>query len=370
MIQDLQVKIQRLVSGLVSILLLFGALAAGLAVIPLPRLESPLAVYSLTREVAMYRSEAPLFILGDGLFPQQCGKARRVGFHQIQLFPYASAECRQSVISRRARLLDADLRVPWALVPPDDRRELQDLSTRAMARVRTSVIQGVRSPFFNEEYASVLADILHGAIGLAWQAPAVRDATSRAFGAVRQESLNTLAENLSPLLSAKAQQGMWRGLADYTANLFNREHRQNSQLAGLAQEILRDPQVQARLVEALPAILGTEEAVRAVPVIAAELGRSLLEDPRFVPLMARILSDPRFLPLEPATPGERLLTVVPQRLMRLRQRRDHNPLVGHVLRNLISGERGFLVLLLTPEQEVLLMANDLPNGIILVRGKP
>ncbi|CAK0780364.1 conserved hypothetical protein [Gammaproteobacteria bacterium] len=336
--------------------------------IPLPRLEPPLAIFTLTQEVAIHRIEAPMFILGDGLFPQQCGKARRVGFHQIQLFPYASAECHQSVISRRGRILDADLRVPWALVPPDDRRELQDLSTRGMARVRTAVIQGVRMPFFNEEYAQVLADILQGAIRQAWRAPSVREATSQVFGAVRQESLNKLAENLSPLLTAKAEQGLWRGLAGYTLNLFSREPRQYGQLAELAQEILRDTQVQARLVEALPAILGTEEAIRAVPVIAAELGRSLLEDPRFVPLMARILSDPRFLPLETSTPGERLLTVVPQRLMRLRQKRDHNPLVAHVLRNLIGGERSFLVLLLTPEQETLLMANDLPSGVALVRG--
>ncbi len=368
--QDMQIRLQRLMSGVISLLLLFGSLTAGLAVIPLPRLETPLATYTLTQEVVIHRIEAPIFILGDGLFPQQCGKARRAGFHQVQIFPYANAECHQSVIGRRARLLDADLRVPWALVPPDDRRELQDLSTRAMERVRTSVIQGVRSPFFNEEYAPVLAEILHGAIRIAWRAPAVREATSQAFGAVQQESLNTLAENLSPLLSAKAEQGLWRGLAGYTLNLFSREHHQNSQLAELAQDVLRDPQVQARLVEALPAILGTEEAVRAVPVIAAELGRSLLEDPRFVPLMARVVSDPRFLPLEPTMPGERLLTVVPQRLMRLRQRRDHNPLVAHVLRNLISGERGYLVLFLTPEQESLLMANDLPNGVILVRGKP
>jgi hypothetical protein len=46
--------------------------------------------------------------------------------------------------------------------------------------------------------------------------------------------------------------------------------------------------------------------------------------------------------------------------MRMRHRKDHNPLVSYVLRAIMRGQQNFLVLMLSPEQEQQLSHRNLP----------
>ncbi len=358
--------------ALASAVIMGSVVMAALTILPLHALEHPDAAYTTLGSINAGGGEGPVFLLGSDLFPHQCGKALLTSSGALGLFAYAEKPCRDAVTGLRPYLLQADLRVPWAIVPTTEREDLRNLSGTVVAQWESLGQTLFHSSFFAQAYAPIFKDILRGAIRQAWTSPATDQVLTRASETFDRRPMNQMLDGILPVFVEKAKQSFVHKLQVYTASLFGGQSKANEDaLIELSTEVLADPKVRAQLAESLPVLLTSREAVSVGAVLARATGSAILDDPRTLPLLGRLLTDQRFLNLQPfSAEAEHLLRVLPVRLLRLRHRLDHNPLATYVLRMMVRGQPGFLVLLLSPQQEQELANSDLPPGPALRRVSP
>ncbi|MEO5335751.1 MAG: hypothetical protein H7841_02485 [Magnetospirillum sp. WYHS-4] len=364
---------QRSVMAFVSLFILAGVVAAGYRVLParfLPWEEAGTAFRSTYNMGYWAGRGGAVFLIGDDLFPYQCGSALVEAPFSVRIRAFEERGCAEHLETRLVRLYEADLRVPWALIPESDRTELKAFGREAMAYLRGSILAAVASPYFDLEYRPVLADIIRTALRRAWYAPVTQVTLSRAARTLDPHLVDRVTAGLLPIVLERAESTFWQTLKGYAGSLVGGgKETEGSPLTRVTVDLLRDERVHAHLVETLPALAASGEMTGLASTLASEMGMALLDDPRMLPLASRMLTDSRLLGDAPAPSplgGKRLTRDLPRWLMRLRHERDHNPLVSQVVKNLIRGRSGFLVLLMTPAQQELLVRGDLPAGIGLV----
>jgi len=347
---------------LASFLLLGGAFTAGVEIMPLPGAYRPSVLYAIHGSTGIAVGDGPVFLLDEDLFPHQCGKGRLGRDGTLALVAYSDPRCRNGVASLRPHLLSADLRVPWALVPADMRLQLRRLASAAIEHVHTLVLRVFHAPFFAQDYTPIIEDMLRTAFKQAWSAPATHQALGRALETFDRAQVNELINGLLPVVSEYARQNLWRTVrSSLSAIIGSGGQEQRDAMGQLMAEVFTDPRVSEHLSRTLPPLLSSHEAVAIGTVLASETGKALLADPRLQNLAARLFTDRRFLRLRPiGVDAERLFAALPTSLLRMRHRRDHNPLTTYVLRAQVRGRPSFLVLLLTPEQEQQLADSNLP----------
>lgn len=365
---------RRSVMAAMSLTILVGVVVTGVRVLPARFLpESDRArLYHTSYNVGHWggRSGA-VFLIGDDLFPYQCGMAQVVADFAIRVEPYEERGCASHLEKRLVRLYEADLRVPWALIPEADRTELKDFGREVMAYLRGTMVTAVSSPYFDQEYRPVLADIIRTALRRAWYAPVTQMALARAIRDLDPALVDRVTSGIAPIALEKAESTFWQSLRSYAGSLLGgKKGGEGTALTQVMIDLLKDERIHAHLVETLPALAASGQMTGFASTLGAEMGVALLDDPRLLPLVSRLLTDSRLLgeavedsPLG----GKRLTKDLPRWLMRLRHSRDHNPLVSQVVKNLARGRSGFLVLLMTPAQQELLVRGDLPAGIGLAR---
>ena len=358
----------RILMALASLSLMAGVVIAAFNILPHSP-DGPDASYVTLGSINAYAGEGPVFILGDDLFPHQCGKAQLTSAGGLDLFAYADPACRNGVTALRPYLLAADLRVPWAVVPKIERKDLGNLAGLVIAQWETLGYQLIHSPFFEQSYTPVIKDILRNAFRQAWISPVTGQALRRAAETFDRRQVDGIIDGILPIFLEKAKKNFWQTLRSYTEAMLSGENKANQEaMARLGAEVFSDPRVHAHLAQALPSLLISREVMIVGAVMAKESGKTIFDDPRTLPLLGRLLTDQHFLSLQPfSVEAEHLLRVLPTRLMRLRHRLDHNPLATYVLRAIVRARRGFLVLLLSPQQEQQLADSDLPPGPALRR---
>jgi hypothetical protein len=285
------------------------------------------------------------------------------------LVAYHEARCRLGLVSLRPHLLPIDLRVPWALVPSAKRQELRRLASLALAHFYLLGQRLIHAPFFVEDYAPVIDEVVRSALRQAWSAPATRQALTQALDTLDRDQVSAVVDGLLPVLAEHIRQNLWLTLRSATSALLGSEDReQRAALGQLLGEVLADPRVALHLERTVPPLLSSREALAVGTVLADQVGKALVSDPRLQDLAARLVTDRRFLGLQPIGPdAERLFAALPAGLLRMRFRHDHNPLATYVLRALVRGRSGFLVLMLSAGQEGQLMGRDLPPEPVLGR---
>jgi hypothetical protein len=72
---------QRLWLSLASVAMLVGALGAGLDILPMPGRSRPTAVYAIHGSTGIPGGYGPVFLLGEDLFPHQCGTSLPITRH-------------------------------------------------------------------------------------------------------------------------------------------------------------------------------------------------------------------------------------------------------------------------------------------------
>ncbi len=358
--------------ALASLVLMGAVVVAAISILPWRGFDYPDAVYATLGSLNAPVGDGPVFTLGDDLFPHQCGKARLAREGRLRLYAYADPVCRDGVVALRPYLLAADLRVPWAVVPPDERRDLRDSAGTVMAQWELVSQELFHSAFFAQNYAPTFRDVLRGAIRQAWIAPATDQALARAAETFDRRQVDQLVEGIIPIFVEKARKNLWQTLHTYGEAMLGSGDKVNEEaMAKLGAEVFADPRVRTHLADTMPNVLTSREVITVGAVLAKESSKAILGDPRTLPLVGRLLTDQRFLDLHPFSPeAEHLLRVLPVRLLRLRHRLDHNPLATYVLRTMIRGHQGFLVLMLSPQQERQLANSDLPAGPALRRVAP
>jgi hypothetical protein len=366
----------RLVMALMSITLIATAFAAGRSVFPAKLFgqqpDAPVIHASRNNLENWLGREGPIFIVGPDLFPHQCGKAKVQDIFAVGLTPYADPVCQTALAGGMVlRHHEADLRVPWALIPDSDRQELRKFGRDVMTHLRGSFSSALKSNFFEQEYRPLLADILRVALRRAWGAPASQLALARALRSVDKKLLDQVARGIIPIAIEKAENNFWQALKGYAGILVGeRKKPEASALSRIMIDLLQDERVQSHLVETLPLLASSGETASFAAVLGAEMGIALLDDERLLPLLAKLMSDSRILSFDDASSGiggKRITRDLPQRLMRLRHDRDHNPLVAYVVHTLLRARGGFVVLVLSPEQHDSLSRSELPVGIALKR---
>lgn len=330
----------------------------------------PVASYTVLGHVSANVGDGPVFTLGKDFFPHQCGKAR-LGT-TLSIFPYKDAACRTGVSNSRPYLMAADVRVPWAVVPTAERENLRHLAGVVMDQWEVVGKQLFQSAFFRQYYAPTLKEIAQNALRQAWAAPVTEQILTRAVHSFDRSQLDRIMEGLVPIVVEKAKQNLWQNLRSYAAAILGSSTSVDQEaVLHLAAKVFADPRTRDHLTQTFPPLLTNRAVVMVAAVMARESFRVILDDPRTMPLLGRLFTDQRFLSLQPFTAEvEQLIRTLPLRLMRLRRRFDHNPLATYVLRNLIRGRRGFLVLMLSPEQEQQLAESDLPSGPALRKIEP
>lgn len=365
----------RVIMAILSLMLMGLVTVAAFHIFPL--LNTPLppaASYNVLGNINANTGEGPIFTLGADFFPHQCGKARfgSSGAATLNLFAYGDEACRIGVTNLRPYLMTADLRVPWAIVPTAERDQLHHLAGVVMDQWEVVGKQLLQSVFFRQYYAPALKEIVHGALRQAWATPATEQVITRAVHNFDRTQLDRIMEGILPIVLEKAKQNLWQTMRSYAAAILGATTNADQEaMLRLAAEVFADPRTREHLTATFPPLLTNRAVVMVAAVMARESFRAILDDPRLMPLLGRLFTDQRFLSLQPFTVEfEQLLRTLPLRLMRLRRRFDHNPLATYILRNLIRGRRGFLVLMLSPEQEQQLAESDLPAGPALRKINP
>jgi hypothetical protein len=358
---------QRVWLALASVTLLAGALAAGLDILPIPGRVRPTAVYAIHGSTGIPVGYGPVFLLGGDLFPHQCGTGHLGRNGVLTLIAYREPRCRLGIARLHPHLLPIDLRVPWALVPADKRQDLRRLATAAGAHFYLLGQRLIHAPFFVEDYAPVIDEVVRSALRQAWSAPTTRQALTQALDTLDRDQVSAVVDGLLPVLAEHIRQNLWRTLRTAASALFGSEdRRQREALGQLLGEVLADPRVALHLERTVPPLLSSREALAVGTVLADQVGKALVSDPRLQDLMARLVTDRRFLGLRPIGPeAEHLFAALPGGLLRMRFRHDHNPLATYVLRALVRGRSGFLVLMLSEHQEGQLLGSDLPPEPVL-----
>lgn len=358
-------------SALLSLMLAGAALGAALSVLPLSG-DRPAATLALQGSTGIAAGEGPVFLLDEDLFPHQCGKGRLRTDGILSLYPYSGEDCLAGAAWLHPLLLPADPRVPWALVPLNERNHLKRLGAATLEHLYEVLLQTLQAPFFADEYIPPIEDLLSASIKDATASPAVTRALAQAGESLDRERLEALFGGLIPVLAEKIRDNLWRTLGDLLPALFDSSDPAWREAAvQLLGEVLADPRVREHLGQTLPVLLASPQAMAVGTALAAEVGKTLLLDPRLAELTGRLVGDRRFLGLRPfGADAERLLAALPAGLLRMRHRWDHNPLVTYVLRSQIRGERGFLVLLLDAGQERALAGANLPPAPTLKRIVP
>lgn len=365
---------RRSVMAAMSLTILVGVVVTGLRVLParfLPESDQARLYHSSYNVGHWSGRSGAVFLIGDDLFPYQCGEAQVVADFAVRIEPYEERGCSTHLENRLVRLYEADLRVPWALIPEADRTELKDFGREVVAYLRGTMVTAVSSPYFDQEYRPVLADIIRTALRRAWYAPVTQMALSRAIRDLDPVLVDRVTAGIAPIALEKAESTFWQSLRSYAGSLLGgKKGGEGTALTQVMIDLLKDERIHAHLVETLPALAASGQMTGFASTLGAEMGVALLDDPRLLPLVSRLLTDSRLLgeavedsPLG----GKRLTRDLPRWLMRLRHSRDHNPLVSQVAKNLARGRSGFLVLLMTPAQQELLVRGDLPAGIGLAR---
>jgi hypothetical protein len=366
---------RRPVMAVISLTIMTFVVAAGTEVMPprlLPSTHEGVAFHA-SHDVGQWAGRAGnVYLVGSDLFPYQCGTAEIESPFAVHLTPYFERGCRQRMESLVVRLYEADLRVPWALIPEADRAQLKSFGRRLMTFLRNSAVTATNSPIFEREYRPILADMIRAALRTAWTAPATQAAFSHATGTLEPELVDRLVDGIAPIVVAKAESSLWQSLRDYANTLMGgKTEDKDTPLSRGLRDLLRDETVQAHLMDTLPALASSGAMTGFASTLASEMGMALLNDPRLLPFASRLFTDSRLF--EAGTvpspfSGRTLTHDLPQWLMRLRHERDHNPLVSRVIKDLVRGRPGFVVLLMTAAQRDALSQGDLPAGIELTRG--
>ncbi len=358
-------------SAISSGLLMMAVLIAGFTILPWS-LGAPTAIHALQGSTGIAVGEGPVFLLGDELFPHQCGKAQLSSNGVLSLYAYGSKMCRKGVKHLNPHLLPTDLRIPWALIPDGDRHRLQQLGGSVLEHARGVFQRVIHSPFFIEEYAPLMEDVIRTALRRAWTSPAVAKALTRAGSAFGPTQVDSLVDGFIPVLAEKARGSLWRTVSTSLSAVFgSTDQGARAAAAQLVAEVMADPRVREHLAQVVPALLSTPEATAVGTTLASEVGKALLDDPRLLEMAGHLLTDRRFLGLRPfGAEAERLVAAIPEGLLRMRHRRDHNPLATYVLRAQIRGQRSFIVLLLDDKQEQALAGANLPAAPNLRRIVP
>lgn len=355
---------QRMGLAMASALLMTSAMLAGWSIVPVGAAKLPVVRYDLQGSTGIAGGDGPVFLLNDQQFPEQCGRAYLHEGGTLDLVPYRSKNCNIASVEWRPHLLPADLRVPWALVPPKERAQLQQLGAAAMEHLYRVAARLVHAPFFTRDYLPAIQDILGQAVETAWKAPATRQVLIQELGTL--DPMGQLTEGLLPVVIEHARGNLWRSLRAAVAALTGEvDAEQRQVLTQFVDEVFADPRIHEHLEQRLPPLLSSPQSMTIAVTLARAVGQTLVRDPRAQELVLRLFTDQRFLGLRPlANEAQRWLMAVPEGLMRMRHRRDHNPLTTYVLHAQMRGQPRFLVLLLTPEQERQL-AGSLPPEPLL-----
>jgi hypothetical protein len=348
-----------------SMLLCLLMLVAAWRTLPLDRGSGDVR-YALAGNFYGSPGDGPVFILDEQWFPKQCGRGRLDRHAVLHLAPYANEQCLVTVDTLRPHLLPADFRVPWALVPEDEREHLNKLGSLAVDRLYRSFVQLTQTPFFRQDYVPRLRDALRRALQVAWDAGEVRQLLGEQLASLQPNPVDQLARDVLPIAAEHLRNHPWRSLRSALAILSGDiDAQQHRLISDLLNGLVSDPRVQRYSEDALLRFLTSEQMTRVAVAWVHAIGRVLMEDQLVQRLLLDLLADQRFLSMRPlAEDAQRWIKAFPAGLMRMRYSKDHNPLTTFVVRAQIRGQSRFLVLMLTPQQERHLISSLPPEPLL------
>lgn len=365
---------RRILMALTSLLLMLGVALAAVRIVPrLPgSVIKPDVSYAMLGKINANTGEGPVFILGNDLFPQQCGKGYLTNSGKLNLLAYQNPSCQAGITQLQPYLLAADIRVPWSVFPSKERDELRRLAGTVIRQWESVGDQLIHSQFFQQYYSPEIKEILRDSFRSAWVSSAVENALNRASETFDRRQIDQIIEGIVPIVFEKAKKNFWQTLRGYTESLISGEDKSHQEnMAKLGAEVFADPRTREHIAQTFPVLLTSREVMIVSAIMAKESFKAIINNPRSLPLVGKLLTDQRFLALQPfSTEVENFIRILPSRLMRLRRRFDHNPLATYILRNMIRGRRGFLIIMLSPNQELQLANSDLPPGPALRRIDP
>lgn len=333
-------------------------LSAGVVVFPEPTTQAP-RPYVLPRSLTTPPpgSELPVFRLRGDAMPLKSGMAVVLGETvHVGLWPSTPDD-----LTAKAEpvVLTADLRTLWALADPEGRAALRKAGD-GLVTVTRDLLKASASPVFEAEYMPAIRGLVRRAMLRAWEEPETRYAFADALYAVDTAAIEDSLGNIAAVFMEKVEGHLWQRVKSATARLLGMGSA--AEVEGVLSEVLRDPRVQRDLAEAVPHLLRGREFDAFVVRFAAAFANALLAEEELLPVMLKIAGDTRVIATQ-AGVGDRLtdlLRTMPRHLANLREDRDHNALASYVVRTLLQGRKGWVVVYLTPEQRAALGADSLP----------
>jgi hypothetical protein len=351
-----------LISRLTSLLLLAAAAAAGWVV--WPRTELPansVALVTATDRDVVFAPSSPAFVLDESFFAHQCGRLLRTS--GLVLSPYADPSCGERAQNATLVVYNADLRLLWSLLTEPERDAIGLTVRETSTFLRDSLRGSLTESFFINEYRPLVRDILRSSLERTLERKVVRDAIDRAISNLDRRAMESLVAGIIPVVIDHFEAGLWTNLQALANGWLGGNS--SASLTELVSKVLKDPRLRTHLNTALPALAASPGVSDAAMLIAVEFAGVLLEDPRVPQLIQHLLTDRRISTMAVLGRGA-VADGLPQKLLKLRSRTDHNPLSAYVVGLAMHGRSGSLLLMLTPEQYQRLIPSA-GAGIVLVR---
>ena len=341
------------------------AVAAGASVWPkLSPPEDSVAMAPAFDRSWSFPQSSPAFTLDEQLFSHQCGRLLSGDDGRLLLAPYAEPSCQAAAAEATAVVYGADIRLLWALLTEAERGEISATFRETAFWLRHSLQSSMTEPFFEREYRPLISEILRSAMERTLQRPAVREALQKGVASVDPQVLDAVIDGIVPVAMEKIEANLWGNLKALAGGLFGGSDR-SSTLGQVMVEVAADPRVRDHLHATLPRLMASPGLADAAVLAASEFVGVLVEDPRVGQLVQRLMTDRR-IAVAGGLGRAAMPQGLPRKLLKLRTPADHNPLSAYVVRLVMHGRSGNVVLLLRPEQYARLSPQAGP-GVVLSR---
>lgn len=328
-----------------------------------------LPVLHFTPEVPAWNVYSPLepwpvFVLDNHGFPSLCGHAwpaptiaaENIDVKAVSIQPFLSQRCRERLLAQdKLAVYPTQFMLVWALLPEDERAlvvnnlfgDAQFPWNGMLAQLQDFDTDGDASRLVIQRVMSALVS--------AMRSTEVEDRLLALFDVLDPRVVTELEDALWAVTRSHAGNELWESLIGWPKRWF--ASGDDSPHTGFATRLIgamnNDPRTREALTHAFDHAAKKPETARFLSALLQEFTTVLLTDPQLASSLETVLAGASFDTFSGhlTTNSERerlkqILTELPEQLLRHRHPRDHNVLVTFLVRDMILGRSGHLLIAL------------------------
>ncbi len=357
---------RRLLPAVSSLLLILIALWLGFSALPpsvFSRSQKSIQLIAEATPRVLPRQPTPVFLFNADFFPIQCGSTTQhieenapasAGDYALNLIPYRSGDCTKRLREAEQLFLQpANLQLLWALLPADARENLAHDFWESAHDMGRNISSAFDTSYYDRVYRLELMSIVQDAVRQVMEDPAQQAMILETVRTVNPRYVDRYVDEIWPVVREKVGANLWSGLHGFAGGLIGWGGESGGSFTGsVLQAIAEDPRALESAFRIGLDVLGEPQVVHLTNNLGKTFFKLILADPRLPILLDRMFMDPQLFPDAHSLKVDLdfLVRELPKRLLRYRHPKDHNPLVAYLVRAIVRGDGGYVVLALNAAQ--------------------